>query len=548
MAALRHFDKDSPQALDVPVLTNPYFLSIVTAVSLHKGGNDVKNYLGIELGSTRIKAVTVGEDWAPVSSGDYTWKSSYENGVWTYALEEVWTGLKAALSRVEGRENVSAMGVSAMMHGYLAFDKDWNLLVPFRTWQNTITAQAAEELTGLFGFNIPQRWSIAHLYQAILNGEEHVGRIAHITTLAGYVHHALTGENVLGIGDASGMFPIDSGKLDYNGEMADKFDSLIAGKGYSWKLRDILPKVLPAGEPAGALTADGARLLDGLLSVGTLFAPPEGDAGTGMAATNAVAPRTGNVSAGTSIFSMVVLERPLEKVYPEIDMVTTPSGAPVAMVHCNNCTNDTNAWASVLRETATLFGVTPDTGTLYTKLYEKSLEGEPDCGGVTVVNYLAGEGVTHFDEGRPMVIRTPEARFTLANLLRAQLYSTMSTLKIGMDILAGEKVTIDRLMGHGGLFKTPVVGQKYMAAACGAPVTCMETAGEGGPYGMALLVAYLGRKEGSETLEEFLERRVFAAAKSVTLRPDPADEAGFETYIARFRAALEVERTAVKVL
>jgi len=502
--------------------------------------------LGIELGSTRIKAVAVGGDFAPVSGGDYTWKSSYENGIWTYALDEVWTGLKAALAGVEGRENIAAMGVSAMMHGYLAFDADWNLLAPFRTWQNTITGPAAEELSQLFGFNIPQRWSIAHLYQAILNGEEHVGRIAHITTLAGYVHHALTGENVLGVGDASGMFPIDSLRLDYDGEMADKFDYLIAGRGYPWKLRDILPAVLPAGAEAGSLTEAGTARLDGLLPAGIPFAPPEGDAGTGMAATNAVAPRTGNVSAGTSIFSMVVLERPLKKVYPEIDMVTTPAGAPVAMVHCNNCTNDSNAWMAVLKETAQLFGADPDTGALYTRLYQKSLEGDPDCGGVTVVNYLAGEGVTHFDRGCPLVLRTPDSKFTLANFLRATLYSTMSTLKIGMDILAGEGAAIDRLMGHGGLFKTPVVGQRYLAAACGAPVTCMETAGEGGPYGMALLAAYrVGKAEG-ESLEDFLADLVFRDARSTTLSPDGADAEGFNTYIQQFKAALAAERAATQ--
>ena len=364
----------------------------------------MKTCLGIELGSTRIKAAAIGENHAPVSSGDYTWASSYENGIWTYSLDEVWTGLKSALSGVKGRESVCAMGVSAMMHGYLAFDKDWNLLTPFRTWQNTITGEAAAELTELFGFNIPQRWSIAHLYQAVLNGEDHVSRIAHITTLAGYVHYMLTGVNAVGVGEASGMFPIDSGALDYDAGMIGKFDALVKDRGLSWTLEDILPDVLPAGAEAGQLTEAGAALLDGLLSPGIPFAPAEGDAGTGMAATNAVAPRTGNVSAGTSIFSMVVLERPLSKVYEEIDLVTTPTGAPVAMVHCNNCTNDTNAWAGVLRETAELFGAAPDSGVLYTKLYEKSLEGDPDCGGITVCNYLAGEGVTHMDAGRPLVV------------------------------------------------------------------------------------------------------------------------------------------------
>jgi len=507
---------------------------------------DNKIYLGVEFGSTRVKAVAIGEDYAPVSAGDYTWKSSYENGVWTYSLDEVWKGLKTALGGVNDRERVAAMGVSAMMHGYLAFDKDWNLLVPFRTWQNTTTGPAAEALTELFGFNIPQRWSISHLYQAILNGEEHVSRIAHLTTLAGYVHHALTGVHALGVGDASGMFPIDSGKCDYDQAMVDKFDAAVADKGFPWKLRDLLPKVLPAGEDAGRLTQEGAALLDGLLPAGIPFAPAEGDAGTGMTATGAVAPRTGNVSAGTSIFSMVVLENPLKKVYPEIDLVTTPTGKPVAMVHCNNCTNDMNAWVSLLGEAAGLFGNAPDTGTLYTRLYEKSLEGDPDCGGVAVVNYMAGEGVTHFDEGRPLVVRRPDSAFTLANFLRAQLYATMSTLKIGMDILAGEGVAIDRLTGHGGLFKTPVVGQRYMAAACGAPVTVMETAGEGGPYGMALLAAFLLEKTPGQPLEDFLAR-VFAAAKSSTLAPDEKDMEGFASYIRRFQAALALERAALEV-
>ncbi len=508
----------------------------------------MKTCLGIELGSTRVKAVTIGEGFRPVSSGDYTWASRFENGVWTYPLEEVWTGLKAALSQVENREEVAAMGVSAMMHGYLAFDKDWNLLTPFRTWQNTITGPAAAELTELFGFNIPQRWSVAHLYQAVLNGEAHVPQVAHITTLAGYVHYMLTGVNAVGIGEASGMFPIDSAALDYDAGMIEKFDALPKVQGLPWKLRDLLPKVLTAGEAAGTLTESGAALLDGLLAPGIPFAPAEGDAGTGMTATNAVAPRTGNVSAGTSIFSMVVLERPLEKVYEEIDLVTTPTGAPVAMVHCNNCTNDTNAWVGVLGEAARLFGANPSPGELYTKLYEKSLEGDPDCGGVLVCNYLAGEGVTHMDAGRPLAARTPETKFSLANFFKAQLYATMSTLKIGMDILAGEGVAIDSLTGHGGLFKTPVVGQSYMAAACNAPVTCMETAGEGGPYGMALLAAYMLQKAENERLEDFLGKRVFAGASGTTVQPDAALVQGFNTYIQRFKALLAVERAAVEYL
>ena len=507
-----------------------------------------KTFLGIELGSTRIKAVTIDEKHIPVSSGDYTWDSTYENGIWTYDLDEVWTGLKSVLSSIENREGIAAMGVSAMMHGYLAFDKDWKLLTPFRTWQNTITSQAAEELTALFGFNIPQRWSIAHLYQAILNREAHVPQIAHITTLAGFVHYRLTGVNAIGIGEASGMFPIDSEKRCYNEEMLEKFNYLVSDHNLPWKLIDILPSVLVAGEEAGRLTESGATLLDDLLSPGIPFAPAEGDAGTGMTATNAVAPRTGNVSAGTSIFSMVVLERPLKKVYEEIDLVITPTGKPVAMVHCNNCTSDSNAWISVLKETANLFGAEPSNGDVYTKLYEKSLEGDPDCGGVLVCNYMAGEGVTHLNEGRPMVVRRPDAKFTLANFFRAILYSTMSTLKIGMDILAKENVAIDSLTGHGGLFKTPMVGQKYLAAACNAPVTCMDTAGEGGPYGMALLAAYMHNKVAGESLEAYLNAHVFADTKGTTLEPDLADVEGFNTYIEEYKELLQVEKTAVEVL
>ena len=484
--------------------------------------------LGIELGSTRIKAVAVDGQHTPVSSGDYIWASSYENGVWTYSLDEVWKGLKATLSGVEHRETVCAMGISGMMHGYLAFDVDWNLLTPFRTWQNTITGQAAAELTALFGFNIPQRWSIAHLYQAILNEEPHVPQIAHITTLAGYVHYMLTGVNAVGVGEASGMFPINSKALDYDGEMMEKFNGLVKSRDLPWTLANVLPRVLSAGADAGALTERGAALLDNLLTPGIPFAPAEGDAGTGMAATNAVAPRTGNVSAGTSIFSMVVLERPLSKVYEEIDLVTTPTGAPVAMVHCNNCTNDTNAWAGVLRETAELFGAAPPAGELFTRLYQKSLDGDPDCGGVTVCNYLAGEGVTHMDAGRP--------------------YSTLATLKIGMDILAAEGVAIDSLTGHGGLFKTPLVGQKYLAAACSAPVTCMDTAGEGGPYGMALLAAYRVWKSDGETLEDYLNKHVFAGVSGSTVEPDGETVDGFNAYMERYQALLHVECKAVEVL
>ena len=501
----------------------------------------MKTYLGIEFGSTRIKAVTIDAQHNPVSGGACEWASRLDNEIWTYPLSQVWDGIKTALSQVEHRDTVACMGISGMMHGYLAFDKDWNLLVPFRTWQNTMTAQAAKELTEAFGFNMPQRWSTTHLYQAILNREEHIPRVAHITTLAGYVHYMLTGVNAVGIGEASGIFPIDSATMQYDAGMLEKFDSM---SGLDCPLRQLLPDILMAGESAGRLTEQGSALLDGLLAPGIAFAPAEGDAGTGMTATNAIAPRTGNVSAGTSIFSMIVLERPLKQIHPEICMVTTPTGAPVAMVHCGNCTNDSNAWFSVLREAAELFG--GNTDDLYTKLYEKALEGDTDCGQVLICNYLSGEAVTHLDAGRPMVVRRPDSKFTLANFLRATLYATMATLKIGMDILSDEGVAIDSLTGHGGLFKTPIVGQKFLAAACNAPVTCMKTAGEGGPYGMALLAAYAAQKNEGESLEQYLNDRVFSHAQKQTVDPDPADVAGFTAYINDFHRLLDVEKKAIE--
>ena len=506
----------------------------------------MSKYLGVELGSTRIKAVVIDENHKPISSGDYTWSSEYKDGIWSYDLNEALQGLKSAIKNIEYRQDIKAMGLSGMMHGYLAFDKDWNLLAPFRTWQNTITAKSAEILTELFSFNIPQRWSIAHLYQAVLNNEQHIGKIAHITTLAGYIHYLLTCVNAVGICEASGIFPIDSENLCYDAEMVQKFDNLISNYNLPWKLSDVLPDVLVAGENAGRLTASGAKLIDNLLPEGILFAPPEGDGGTGMTATNAIAPKTGNVSAGTSIFSMVVLEKPLDNVYEEIDVVTTPTGKPVAMVHCNNCTNDLNAWVSLFKETAMLFGTEPSTDKLYTSLYEKSLEGDSDCGGVVVCNYMAGEGVTHFDSGRPLVARTPDAKFTLANFFRATLYSTMSTLKLGMEILAKENVEISSITAHGGLFKTPVVGQKFMAAVCNAPVTCMKTAGEGGPYGMALLAAYMDKKSDKETLEDYLKNRVFVNVQSTTLQPDKSDLDGLNAYMEKYKQLLNVERTAVE--
>lgn len=468
-----------------------------------------RTVLGIEFGSTRIKAVLIDETHEPIAVGSHDWENRLENKIWTYSLEDIWNGLRdsyrnmaEAVERQYGvpLTRIGAMGFSGMMHGYMAFDEEGNLLVPFRTWRNTMTGEASQRLSDEFGFQIPQRWSIAHLYQAILNGEDHVGRIAYLTTLAGYIHWKLTGEKVLGIGEASGMFPIDSEQKDYDAGMLEKFDALVARKGYPWKIREILPEVLTAGEEGGILTEEGAALLDetGALEPGVRLCPPEGDAGTGMTATDSVAKRTGNVSAGTSVFSMVVLEKPLSVLYPQIDMVTTPCGDPVAMVHCNNCTSDLNAWVGLFAEFADLLGVKTDMGQLFSLLYRKALEGEPDCGGLMAYNYFSGEHITGFEEGRPLFLRCPDSRFDLADFMRSHLYAALGTLKVGMDILLKEeKVKIDRITGHGGLFKTPQVGQKILAAALNAPVSVMETAGEGGAWGIALLAAYmLYREEG----------------------------------------------------
>ena len=518
-----------------------------------------ETYLGIELGSTRIKAVLIGPDHAPLASGEYDWENRYEGGYWTYHLEDVWTGLRTAYAQLAGRveescgeklRRVGAMGFSAMMHGYLPLDRNGEALTAFRTWRNTTTGPAAAALTERFRFNIPLRWSIAHLYQAILNGEDHVKDIDYLTTLAGCVHYKLTGKKVLGVGEASGMFPIDSRRCDYDQAMMDAFDALTAGKGYPWKLRDILPRVLPAGADAGVLTPEGARLLDptGTLEAGIPLAPPEGDAGTGMAATNAVAERTGNVSAGTSVFAMIVLEKPLSKVYPEIDMVTTPSGKPVAMVHCNNCTNEINAWARVFQGFLEAMGLPVDKNALFTAMFRSALDGEKDGGGLVLYNYLSGEPVTGLEEGRPLLVRSPEGRLTFANFMRTQLFSALGALKAGMDILAGEQVVVERLLGHGGFFKTPRAGQQIMAAAAGAPVSVMETAGEGGPWGMALLAAYRARRRADQTLEDYLENQVFAGQQADTVLPDPEDQAGFAAFMERYIRALPVERCAVEHL
>ena len=468
-------------------------------------------------------------------------------------MESVHEGIRTAYANLvknlgEPLERVSAVGVSGMMHGYLPFDKDGNQLTAFRTWRNTITGEAAEKLTALFGFNIPQRWSIAHLYQAILNKEEHIKEIAFLTTLAGYIHWRLTGQKCMGVGEASGMFPIDSAVCDYHGEMLRQFDALIAPEGYPWTLRDILPKVLPAGQQAGTLTEEGAHFLDpsGTLQAGIPVAPCEGDAGTGMAATNSVRVRTGNVSAGTSDFAMVVVDHALG-VHREIDMVTTPDGVPVAMVHCNNCTSDINAWVNLFSEFAELMGVKAEKGELFTRLFRAALNADADCGGLLSYNYFSGEGVTNLNAGRPLFVRKPDAAFTLPNFMRTHLLSALATLKIGMDILTqGEQVKIERLCGHGGFFKTPDVGQRMLSAAVDAPVTVMETAGEGGPYGMALLAAYMVWRQDGESLPDYLDSKVFANAKTSTLMADKNDVDGFNRFLARYQNALALEQMAAE--
>ena len=512
--------------------------------------------LGLELGSTRIKAVLIDGHHAPIASGSFEWENQLVDGVWTYSLDAMRRGVQSCYADLkrdvkekfgETLTTLDAIGISGMMHGYLPFDRDGRQLAEFRTWRNTMTGRAAAELTKLFHFNIPQRWSIAHLYQAMLNGEEHLPRLAHLTTAAGYIHELLTGERAVGIGEGSGMFPIDSEKKDYDAAMMARFDAVIAEKGYAWRLRDVLPRVLAAGEQAGCLTEEGARFLDpdGDLTPGIPFAPPEGDAGTGMAATNSVAPGTGNVSAGTSDFAMIVVDR-MPAVHREIDMVTTPSGEPVAMVHCNNCTSDLNAWVNLLGEFAAAAGMPMAKNDLYTLLFRQALQGDADCGGLTSYNYLSGEGVTDLDAGAPLFLRTPEAKMTLPNFMRAHLFSALATLKIGLDILTEEEhVPIRRLYGHGGYFKTPGVGQRMLSAAVGSPVSVMETAGEGGPWGMALLAAYMRRRQPGQSLEDYLSGQVFAAAPSSVLMADEADVKGFAAFLERYKKYLPVERAAV---
>ena len=526
-----------------------------------EGGRAV---LGIEFGSTRIKAVLVDEDNKPVAAGSHEWENRFENGVWTYSLDDIWVGLKDCYASLKADvrakygvtlKKFAAMGFSAMMHGYMVFDENGELLVPFRTWRNSITEEAADELTSLFNYNIPQRWSIAHLYQAMLNNEEHLPRIDYMTTLEGFIHWKLTGRRVIGVGEASGMFPIDTSTKNYNANMVGKFDSLIEernAKGdrpeLKWRLMDIMPEVLLAGEDAGVLTEEGAALLDadGDLCAGIPLCPPEGDAGTGMTATNSVAVRTGNVSAGTSVFAMIVMEKELSKVYPEIDLVTTPTGNLVSMVHCNNCTSDLNAWVNIFKEFEEALGIPVDMNKLFSVLYNKALEGDADCGGLMSYGYISGENITHMEEGRPLFVRNTNSKFSLANFMRTHLYTSLGALKIGLDILLKEEgVKVDSITGHGGLFKTKGVGQRFLAAAMDAPITVMDTAGEGGAWGMAVLASYMIHKGEGETLDDYLNNRVFAGQSGSTMEPDKNDVKGFDEFIERYKAGLAVERAAV---
>ncbi|GAA4065056.1 xylulokinase [Agromyces indicus] len=515
--------------------------------------------LGIELGSTRIKACLVGEDPTQVLAvGSHEWENRFVDRVWTYTLDDIRAGLQAAyadlVADVQRRYDVTpttfgAMGVSAMMHGYLAFDADGELLVPFRTWRNTSTGPAAAELSERFGFNIPQRWSIAHLYQAVIDEEPHVSAIRSFTTLAGYVHRLLTGRDVLGVGDASGMFPVDADGAGYDARLIEAFDGLVAERAPGLRAADLLPEVLPAGREAGRLTADGAALLDpsGALQAGVPLCPPEGDAGTGMVATNAVRPRTGNVSAGTSIFAMVVLERPLASAHHEIDVVTTPAGDPVAMVHCNNGASELAAWAGVFGRFAEAAGAGLSTDAVFEVLFREALDGEADAGGLLAYNHLAGEPVAGLAEGRPMVVRTPDSRLTLANLMRAQLYGVFGTLALGMRVLDGEGVELDRMYAHGGIFRTAGVAQRLLAGALDAPVAVGETASEGGAWGIAVLASYLGAADDVD-LGRYLDEHVFTGADVTTVEPDPADVAGFAAYLDRYRAGLAAEAAAVDAL
>lgn len=517
-----------------------------------------KAILGIEFGSTRIKAVLIDEENNPIAQGSHTWENQLIDGLWTYSTEAIWYGLQDCYADLRRNvlkdydteiEILGAIGISAMMHGYMAFNDKDEILVPFRTWRNTNTGKAAKALSELFVYNIPLRWSISHLYEAILDNEEHVKDIKFQTTLAGYIHWQLTGQKVLGIGDASGMIPVDPDTKTYNATMVKKFNKLIEPKGYDWTILDIFPKVLVAGENAGFLTPEGAKKLDisGHLKAGIPLCPPEGDAGTGMAATNAVKQRTGNVSAGTSSFSMIVLEKDLSKPYEPIDIVTTPDGSLVAMVHCNNCTSDINAWVGLFKEYQEMLGVPVDMNELYGKLFNKALEGNADCGGLIAYNYVSGEPVTGLADGRPLFVRSANDKFTLANFMRAHLFGAIGVLKIGNDILLKEEnVKVDRITGHGGYFKTKGVGQRMLAAALNSPISVMETAGEGGAWGIALLASYLVNKETEQTLADFLDKKVFAGEAGVEIAPTAEDVAGFNAYIENYKECLAIEKAAVE--
>lgn len=516
-----------------------------------------KAILGIEFGSTRIKAVLIDQENKPIAQGSHEWENQLVDGLWTYSIEAIWYGLQDCYANLRSEvkkaydteiENLAGIGISAMMHGYMAFNEKQEILVPFRTWRNTNTAKAAAELSNLFVYNIPLRWSISHLYQCILDKEEHVKDINFLTTLAGYIHWQITGKKVLGVGDASGMIPVNPETKSYDSEMVKKFDELIEPHNFGWKLLDILPQVLVAGEDAGVLTEEGAKRLDvsGHLKAGAPVCPPEGDAGTGMVATNAVKQRTGNVSAGTSSFSMIVLEKELSKPYEMIDMVTTPDGSLVAMVHCNNCTSDLNAWVGLFKEYQELLGVPVDMNEVYGKLYNNALKGDADCGGLISYNYISGEPVTGLAEGRPMFVRSANDKFNLANFIRTHLYASVGVLKIGNDILFNdEKVKVDRITGHGGLFKTKGVGQKVLAAAINSPISVMETAGEGGAWGIALLASYLVNNEKKQNLADFLDEVVFAGDAGVEIAPSAEDVAGFNKYIENYKKGLAIEQAAV---
>lgn len=514
--------------------------------------NDInleKSYIGIEFGSTRIKGVLIDENHNPIASGSYDWENRFENGFWTYPETDFIIGLQACFASLASDvmkkfgkplDTAAAVGISGMMHGYLAFDRDNHLLVPFRTWRNTTTAQAASELSELLDFNIPQRWSIAHLYQAILNGEEHIGQIDRITTLAGYIHFLLTGRHEVGIGEASGIFPIDSATLDYDSAMLDKLSEKLREHGFARDIRSILPTVRKAGDTGAYLTEDGAKLLDptGKLRAKIPLCPPEGDAGTGMTATCSVRPRTGNVSAGTSIFSMLVLEKPLGSPYPEIDMVTTPDGAPVAMVHCNNCCAEIDAWAKVFGEFAALCGHAMKKSEIYDLLYNNALRGDTDCGGVVSYNFLSGEPVIGIENGVPMYFRSIDGKMNLANFFRAQICTSVAALKLGNDLLfEKERVTAERFTGHGGLFKSEGVAQQILADAFDTPITVMKTAGEGGAWGMAILAAYMVQN-GGRSLPDYLDECVFVGMDEKTLEPTENGKAGFKKYIENYKSGL----------